>query len=142
MPAAELRPAGHVQNLGDQFLAAVVLRMRLAGEDDLHRPILVVDDRRQPIEIAEDQRAALVGGEAAGEADRQRFGIEHLVGAGDLRRRGAAALQLLLQAPPGEGDQPFAAAFVRPPQFGVGNVLDALPRRRGRSAGRPTAMPR
>ena len=113
--------------------------MGLAGEDDLHRPVLVVEDRRQPVEVAEDQRAALVGGEAAGEADGQRLGIEHLVGAGDLGRRGAAALELLLEPAAGEGHQPLAAAFVRPPQLGVGDVLDALPDGRGRSAVRPTA---
>ena len=32
------------------------LRVGLAGEDELHRPVLVVEDRRQPVEVAEDQR--------------------------------------------------------------------------------------
>ena len=88
---------GDVHDLGDQLLAAVVARVGLAGEDELHRPVLVVDDGRQPVEVAEEQGAALVGGEAAGEADRQRLGVEHLVGAGDLGRRGAAALELRLE---------------------------------------------
>src|SRR5207249_9727368 len=56
--AAELGPAGNVQDLRDQLLARVVARMRLAGKDDLHRPVLVVDDRQQPIDVAEDERAA------------------------------------------------------------------------------------
>ena len=131
----------NVQDLGDQFLAAVVLGMGLAGEDELHRPILVVDEGGEAVEVAEDQRAALVGGEAAGEADGQGVGIEHLVGAGDLGRRGAAVLELLLEPHAGEGDQPFAAAFVRSPQLGVGDVLDALPHGRRRWAGHRTDMP-
>ena len=59
----------------------------LPAKMNLHRPVLVVEDRGQPVEVAEDQRAALVGGEAAGEADGQRVGIEHFVGAGDLGGR-------------------------------------------------------
>ena len=50
--------------------------MRLAREDDLHRAVGVVEQPRQPLGIAEEQRRALVGGEAAGEADGQRVGVE------------------------------------------------------------------
>ncbi len=33
-----------LHDLGDQLLAAVVARVGLAGEDELHRPVLVVED--------------------------------------------------------------------------------------------------
>ena len=125
--AAKLRAAANVDDLGDQLLAAVVARMGFAGEDDLHRAVLVVEDRRQTFEVAEDQGAALVGGETAGKTDGQRFGIEHLVGAGDLRRRGAAALQLHMQPVAGEDNQPFASAFVGAPQLRVRDVVDLAP---------------
>ena len=140
--AAELGPAADVDDLGDQLLAAVVARMRLAGEDELHGPILVVDDRGQAFEVAEDQRAALVGGEAAGEADGQRLGVEHLLGAGDLGRRRAAALELASQPAAGEGDEPLAAALVRAPQLVVGDVLDPLPDRCDRSGRSSHCTPR
>ena len=117
-----------VDDLGDQLLAAVVARVGLAGEDELHRPVLVVEDARPGARGCGRQRAALVGGEAAGEADGQRLGVEHLVGRGRSRRaarRGRSSC--FLQPAPGEGDQPLAAALVRPPQLGVGDVVDALP---------------
>ena len=46
--------------------------------------------------VPQQQRAALIRGKTPGKADRQRLGIEHLVGAGDLGRRGAAVLELRL----------------------------------------------
>src|SRR5215203_4850787 len=61
-------------------LAAVVGRMGLAGEDDLHRPPRVVEDAGQPLRIAEHQLGPLVGREAAREADGQ-----------DVRRQQRAA---------------------------------------------------
>ena len=112
----------------------------LPAKMNLHRPILVVEDRGQAVQVAEDQRAALVGGEAAGEADGQGLGVEHFVGAGDLgRRRAPRRSSWALQPLPGEDHQPFAAAFVGAPQLRVGNVVDALARCCGRSAFPPTA---
>ena len=50
--------------------------MRLAGEEDLHRPLRVAEQLREPLGLAEEQAGALVRREAAGESDRQRVGIE------------------------------------------------------------------
>src|SRR5262249_25125621 len=124
---AELGAARDVDDLGDQLFAAVIARMRFAGEDDLHRPVFVVDDGGEAVEAAEEQRAALVGREAAREADRQGFGAGAFGGAGDFTGGGAAALDLVFQPLPRERDRALAAALVRPPQFRVGNVVHALP---------------
>ena len=59
-------------------LAGLVGRMGLAGEDELHRPLRIVDQRGQPLDVAQDQVGPLVGGEPAGEADRQRVRVEHV----------------------------------------------------------------
>ncbi len=53
-----------VDDLADQVLAGVVFGMGLAGEE-----------RDESRDIVEEQVAALIGGEAAGEADGQRVGI-------------------------------------------------------------------
>ena len=53
-------------------LPLVVGRVGLAGEDELHRPVVVEQQRPQPLGLAEQQRRPLVGGEAAGEADGER----------------------------------------------------------------------
>ncbi len=55
----------------DQRLAAVVLRVRLAGQHDLDRPGLGMD-REQAREIEEQQVGALVGRDPAREAERER----------------------------------------------------------------------
>src|SRR6185295_4838699 len=47
--AAILGTARDVVNLGDQFLAAVVARVCLSREDDLHRAVLVVDDGSEAV---------------------------------------------------------------------------------------------
>ena len=125
--AAKLRSASDVHDLGDQLLAAVVTGMGLAGKQQLHGSILIVDDGAKPIEIAKNQRATLISGETPGETDGQCLWIEHFLGASDFRQGGAAAFELGLEPPPGEGDQPFAPPFVRSPQLGVGNVIDAPP---------------
>ncbi len=90
---------------------------------NLHRPVLVVDDGRQPLEVAEDQVAALVSGEAAGEADGQRIrdrGPRRRLRSPPAGARGAAIASS--SRLPGEGDERSRAAFVGPPQFGVGNA--------------------
>ena len=67
-------------NLLDERLAAFVLRMRFAGENELHRPRGVVEQLVQAILIAEQERAAFVGGETSRKTDRQNFRIENAIG--------------------------------------------------------------
>ena len=111
-------------------LAGLVGRMGLAGEDDLHGPPRRVEDRLQPLGVVEDQLRPLVAGEAAGEADRQRVGIEQRAGGDDAR--GAD----LLVAPPlprplaDEREQVLAQRVARLPELLVGNVQHARPERR------------
>ena len=64
-----------VDDLADQVLAGVVFGMGLAGEEELQRAFLVGEERHESRDIVEEQVAALIGGEAAGEADGQRGGI-------------------------------------------------------------------
>ena len=74
-----LRPA-QVQQLLDQLLAGLVLGVRLAGDDQLHRPVAAQQAQRA-LRVVDHQPQALVGGDAAGEADRQHVGVEgHLAG--------------------------------------------------------------
>jgi hypothetical protein len=79
--------------------------------------------------ILEEQRGALVRGEPPGEPDRQRLGVQHLLGLLALRRRRAALLQLRAQSAPRKARQALAPPLVRAPELGVGDLLDALPHR-------------
>jgi hypothetical protein len=47
------------------------MRMGLAGKEELHGTLGIVDHGRQSLDIGENQVGSLVGGEAAREADGQ-----------------------------------------------------------------------
>ena len=118
-PPLELGVAGELVDALEHFLARVVGRVRLAGEDDLHRAPRVHQQAPQPLEVAEDQVGALVGGEAAGEPDGERVGIEQRPGADHLRRfleaRGEAPARLLADP----GGEHLLEAQVRRPELAV-----------------------
>jgi len=61
---------------GDQFLAALVFGVCLAREDELYGAIGAIHDRGESCGVSEYQIAAFVGGEAAGETDRQCVRVE------------------------------------------------------------------
>ena len=50
--------------------------MRLSREDNLHRPVTAAQDAGETLNIGEEKIGALIGGEAASEADRQDVGVE------------------------------------------------------------------
>ena len=52
------------------------LRVRLAGEDQLHRAVVVAEQRQRAVDVAQQQVEPLVGRDAAGEADREHVGVE------------------------------------------------------------------
>ena len=101
--------------------------MGFACEDELNRPLGVVQDTRQPIRIAEQEGGPFVGGEAAGEAYREHAGVEDFLGAFNLVFRSPDALQLSLQPAACHRHEAFAAAHVGAPQLFGGDGLDAAP---------------
>ena len=64
-----------VNDLLDEAFAFVIARMRLAGENKLHRTLLVLYELHDVVELLENQRRAFVGGKAARKADGQRVGV-------------------------------------------------------------------
>ena len=85
----EFRPLGHFGDLADDFLARLVGRVGLAGEQEEHRATGLRDDFAEPRRVLEDQRGAFVGGEAAGETDGQDvrvFGIDEFEQAVEVGR--------------------------------------------------------
>src|SRR5205085_10793947 len=122
-------------NLLNQRFAAFVLRMRFAGEDELNRPRLVIQQTLEPFLIAEQKRATFVSRESSRETDRENFRIENPVHTPDRFRRFARAfarsadpiadefnqaqLQLLMRLPQ------LSARDVgySPPEIGVGQMF-------------------
>ena len=84
-PGRELRP------LLDQRLALLVARMRLAGDDELNGSLGIGEQAQQARRIREQKIRSLVGGEAAGEAQRQRIRMEHARARFGRPRRGFRA---------------------------------------------------
>ena len=88
----ELGQLRDARDLADQVLAGHVGGVRATREDEQHRPLRIAGDRPQPVEILEQQRRALVGGEAAREADGEHVGVVRVRVAQDaIQMRLAAA---------------------------------------------------
>ena len=122
-PAREAGVLLQVRHPLGERLAAGVARMGLAGVDDLHRPLGVVDQPVEAVEILEQQVGPLVGGEAAGEAEGERVGNERLA----LRPGETQPLPAVGQAAAGEGEQPRLEHLVDLPELGVAHAVDARP---------------
>src|SRR6185437_13503767 len=105
----------------------LVLRVRLAGEDELHRTRRVAEEARDALDVGEQKRRALVGREPSREADGERARVEHLVARGDLFARLAATLGRRAQPAPAKLHQSVAAMLVHLPELGVGDFVDARP---------------
>ena len=127
MRPANPRIVPQVGDLADQPLARLVGRMGLAGEDDLDRPLRIVEHLVQPLEVGQDQVGPLVRGEAAGEADRQHVGIEQVAGHFDRLVALAAAAALPAHAAADELQQQVLQAVVRLPQLAGIDLVDLLP---------------
>ncbi len=125
--ATELLALAEAHHCLHHLLAFAVARMGLAREDDLHRPLRVEQDPLQPLQVGQDQVGALVGGEAAGEADGESAGVEHAAGTLDVTARGPPLLELTGQALPGEDDQALAPPLVGRPQLLVGDAVHPFP---------------
>ena len=124
---AQFGIAHHLRDLLQDLLSRLVVRMGLAGKQELHRALGIVDHRGQALDVGEDQVGALVGGEAAREADGQRIGREHLVETVEDFLRLAAAGGLFVRAVPGEVEQLGLEAEMRFPKFAVVHVFDRGP---------------
>jgi hypothetical protein len=60
----------HLEQPLHELLARVVFRVRLAGQDELHGPLIVGQQGQRPVDVAQQQVEPLVGGHATGEPHR------------------------------------------------------------------------
>ena len=59
-----------------EVLSAVIAWVGLSSEDELHRPIVVVDDRLETFQVVEQERGTLVGCESSSEPDSENVRVE------------------------------------------------------------------
>ena len=117
---------GDLDDLFDEVLAHAVGRVRLAGEDELHRALGVVDDGVELVEVAEQQRGTLVGREAAGESDGQHVLAQTLLDRDHLARRVVRAQDRIGEAFADGADQFLLEGLADVPDLRVRHGVDAL----------------
>ncbi len=125
--AHELRHGRHLDDALDEVLARLVVGMGLAGEDELHGTLLVVDDGSQTVEVREEQIGALVSGETAREADGQHVGLDALDDLDHLARRVETHLIGVAETTADVLDEAVLQIHALIPQLLVGNVVHLLP---------------
>jgi len=106
------RLAAASEHIADKALAGGVGGMGLSGEQDLQAADLL-GQPREALGIVEEQAGALVGGDAAGEAEGQHLGVELL--AGPLVNLGEEALlgEFVAVGDLGRGDAIDGAEVIR-----------------------------
>ena len=75
---ARLRPPDEMHPFPNQGLSSLVRRMRLTGDDELHRALLIGQQAKQALWVVQEQVWSLVSREAACKAQRQGVGIEEM----------------------------------------------------------------
>ena len=73
---ARLGLADEPDPLLNEGLSRLVLRMRFASNNELHRTLRITEQTKQPLRIVQQQVRSLVGREAPRKAQRQCVGIE------------------------------------------------------------------
>src|ERR1035438_4088887 len=97
MPARPEYP-DEVSPLPNQGLPRLVGRMRLAGDDELHRALRIAQKSKQAWRIMQQQVRSFVSHEAARKAQRECVGIEEMPGVLGLLGRRASGGQLPRQS--------------------------------------------
>ena len=121
------RVVGELHHLRDELLAAVVGRVALAGDDDLHRTLRVQQQRLEPFRVTQHQGQPLVGRDPAGEADRQHVRVEGRRRPAQLGLAHAPLLGRLVDTAADLTDQPGPQSAAHAPEFGVADPVDAGP---------------
>ena len=124
---ADLGVVGEAHHLLDELLARLVGRVGLAGDDELHRPLGVVQQRLEPLGVAEHEGEALVGRHASGEADGQHVRVEDRLGPAQLGLRGAAVAPAVAQPASGLGHEVGAQLALGRPHLAAGDGADLVP---------------
>src|SRR5688572_8011249 len=129
-PPAELWIDGSPVDPLQMMLADVVCRVRLAGEDDLHRASGRCQNPRQSIRVEEDELGPLVSGEATCEPDRQRVVIEHRRGGDDASCADVFVRPAVADALAHEVEEERPQRLPRGPDLLVRNVHHPIGKRR------------
>ena len=110
----------------NQGSPGLVFRMRLAGDNQLHRAIRVGQQTQQTGRIVQQQIGPFITGEAAGKTECQCLGVKHLPRSLDLFGQGTTSRQLPGQALAGVINQRRARSSAELPQPLIGHAAHIL----------------
>ena len=99
--------------------------MGLAGNDELHGPLLIVQQSQQALRIVQQQVRSLVGGEAPGKTERQCIAVEQSLHIDRIGRR-AIGGQLPGQSFASVVNEGLAGLGSELPQAGVGHAANVV----------------
>ncbi len=116
-----------MDNRPNELFATAVLRVRLAGEDELYGALGVGEQFLYSLEVLKKQRRALVGSKTPRETDGQRLRVENLVGQFHLFASCPTPLGGSAKPLARVLDEPVAAMLVNLPELGIGNLVGTLP---------------
>ena len=123
----ETRHGSHLDDPLDQILSRFVVRVCLAGKNELYRPFRIIDDRIQTIQVSEEQVSSFVSRETAGETDGQNIRFQHLLNADQLCWRVETELSGIAYPFFDLVDQLFLQNQTLCPQLFVRNLMCLLP---------------
>src|SRR6185437_12275962 len=123
---AQHRRALQAEEALESALGVLVARVRLAGEQPLHRTI-PGEQRQRALGVVAQHAQPLVGGDPAGEPERQRLRVEAAHGGLHVLRLVAAAEAVLHAALAGEAHEVTALRLARGPQLLVRYAVDPAP---------------
>ncbi len=131
----DVRLGRELHQLLDEPLAFLVRRVRLARDDDLHRPHRIQEDGAQPVGVVQHERQALVGGDPPREPDGQHRRVEQVRHPGGRDAAGVLALPGFRDTAAGVADQLLAHPRAHRPEVEVAETARAPvgSRRVGRS---------
>ena len=125
--SAEFGVAHHLGDLLQHQLSRLVMGMGLAGKEELHRTLGIVDHGRQSLDIGEDQVGSFVGGKAPSEADGQGIRREYFAQPMQGLVRFATTFGLFVGTAAHKVDELRFEAEVGFPEFAIVEILDGLP---------------
>ena len=102
---AQVRKQASLIDRAQKLLARLVVRVRLAGKDELHRTLGIEQEAAQAIHVGEQQIPPLVGGKPARKTDGERVGIQGRLGGLDEFLAVVVASALGFSLTPDEANQ-------------------------------------
>ena len=118
---------GELHQVLDHFLARIIGRVGLAGDDQLDGVLRVQQQRLEPGRVPQHQGQPLVSRHAPGEPDREHVRVQHRISPAQLRISRTAHLPRRPEATPDVLNQGRTQLAPQAPELGIIHAVDLVP---------------